>query len=519
MFSIGSSDPAGSPQTPWLIRIGIFSAGAMAAALVMALWAMLVTDAGAAPGAVALLLCGTAASIASACLVSHVILRLAEREQRAANDAGHDLLSGLANRKLFHSWIDYELARRRREGSRFAVMYLDIDHFKDINDRHGHDAGDRLIVEVARRLSDTLRPTDRLARFGGDEFAILQSGIRTINDAEALASRIVDAMRQPFSPGRIEVTSSASIGIAMCPDNAESRDDLMKLADLALYRAKKDGRDRFAFFDARMGEDLARRRSFGLELAAAIASDSLSLEYQPVFRVGDRKMLGIEARLRWAHPQRGLIDAADMTSIAEERGLLLPLGHWVLQRACMQARAWPDLRLCVSVSPVHFRYRDFAAQVLKVIHETGLDPARLDLCIDESCLLGAKAEPIAGMKILRQEGVRFTLAQFGAGVASLNYVRQFPLSRIKIDQQWTVVSPDTPANAAVLHSLIHLGRALGLTVAADGIEAEQQAHDLTTFGCDEVQGRLLARYLSGEEVTTLVCTTTPHPEDGTNTPA
>ncbi len=219
MFSIGSSDPAGSPQTPWLIRIGIFSAGAMAAALVMALWAMLVTDAGAAPGAVALLLCGTAASIASACLVSHVILRLAEREQRAASDAGHDLLSGLANRKLFHSWIDYELARRRREGSRFAVMYLDIDHFKDINDRHGHDAGDRLIVEVARRLSDTLRPTDRLARFGGDEFAILQSGVRTISDAEALASRIVDAMRQPFSPGRIEVTSSASIGIAMCPDH------------------------------------------------------------------------------------------------------------------------------------------------------------------------------------------------------------------------------------------------------------------------------------------------------------
>jgi len=490
----------------------------MAAALVLALWAMFVTDAGASPGAVAVLLCGTAASIASASLVSHIILRLAERERHAASDAGHDLLSGLANRKLFSSWVDYDLARRRREDSRFAVMYLDIDHFKDVNDRHGHDAGDGMIVSVAHRLSDILRPTDRLARLGGDEFAILQSGVRTMSDAEALASRIVDAMRQPFSLGRIEVTASASIGIAICPDNAETRDDLMKLADLALYRAKKEGRDRYAFFDARMGEELARRRRFGLELAAAIESDSLSLDYQPIFRADDRKLVGVEARLRWSHPQRGHIDATDIASIAEDCGLLLPLGNWVLRRACTQVRDWPDLRLCVTVTHVQFKHPDFAAQVLKDIYESGLDPARLDLCIEEPCLLGAKAEPLAGMKILRQEGVRFTFAHFGAGAAGLNYIRRFPLARVKLDRQCTDVSHDTTGNAAVLQSVIHLGRALGLTMAADGIETEHQAHYLIALGCDELQGRLFSRYVPGEEIAALLQRRTPDPDNDTVNP-
>jgi len=244
----------------------------------------------------------------------------------------------------------------------------------------------------------------------------------------------------------------------------------------------------------------------------------MSLDYQPIFRASDRKLVGVEARLRWSHPQRGLIDTADIASIAEERGLLLPLGHWVLQHACTQARAWPDLRLCVTVSQVHFRYPDFAAQVLKVIYETGLDPARLDLCIEESCLLGTKAEPNAGMTVLRQEGVRFTLDHFGAGVVSLNYVRRFPLSRIKIDRQCTNVSHDTTGNAAVLHSVIHLGRALGLTMAADGIEAEHQAHYLTALGCDELQGRLLSRYLPGDRITALLRETRPVEADDSDNP-
>lgn len=473
---------------------------AMAAALVVALWAMIVTREGATPGAIVVLLGGTATAIACAVLVSQILLALGRREKRAAREAGHDLLSGLANRKLFRRWIDYELARRRREDSRFAIMYLDIDHFKDINDRYGHDAGDRMIVALARRLSDSLRPTDRLARFGGDEFALLQTGVRSMSDAEALATRIVEAMRQPFSLGKVEVLSSVSIGIALCPDNAGLRDDLMKLADLALYRAKKEGRDRFAFFDARMGEDLARRRSFGVELATAIEDDALSLDFQPVFDAGERRMAGVEARLRWPHAQRGMIDAKDITSIAEERGLLLPLGDWMLRRACMTARAWPDLRICVGVTHVHFRHPDFAAQVRKVLDDTGLEPSRLDLSIDEDCLLEPKDETIAGMSLLRQEGVRFTLAHFGAGVASLNYLRRFPLSRIKIDRQCTDVSHGTTANAAVLHAVIHLGRALGLTMAADGIEAEDQAHYLTALGCDELQGRLLCRYVSPDEI-------------------
>ena len=504
MIATGSHEPERTPQALWLIRTGIYTAAALSAALIGVLWVMFFTTETTTPGALAGLVCGTLAALAGGFLIRQVIRDLAEREKRAARDAGHDLLSGLANRKLFAQWVDYELARHRREKVHFAVMYFDIDHFKDINDRHGHDAGDRMIMAVSQRIAETLRPTDRLARFGGDEFAILQTGVRTMRDAEALANRILDAMRRSFAIGRLDVTSSVSIGIALCPDNASERDDLMKLADLALYRAKKEGRNRFAFFDARMGEDLTRRRIFGLELAEAIEKDRLTLDYQPVFAPGKPQPVGAEARLRWPHPQRGLIKAKDFMNIAEERGLLLPLGEWVLKNACKAAQKWDGVRLSVHLSPVQFNHRDFAAQCLQILHDADFDPTRLDLCIDEECLMEPKDDAIAGMKMLRREGVRFTLAHFGAGLASLNYIRRFPFNRIKLDERCVEISSSTTDNAAVLHAEIHLGRALGFTMAADGVETEEQARYLTALGCDEMQGRLFCRYVSVDEIQQMI---------------
>lgn len=472
----------------------------MAAALVAALWIAYFTRGDSSPAALAGLAAGTFLSTSAGLFLRGVIRDLAAREKIAARQAGHDLLSGLANRKLFAQWLEYELARRRREDARFALMYLDIDHFKDINDRHGHDAGDRMIASVAKRISATLRPTDRLARFGGDEFAILQTGVRTMRDAEALATRIVEAMRASFDLGRLEIVSSVSIGIALCPDNASEGDDLMKLADLALYRAKKEGRNRFAFFDSRMGEELARRNAFSAELSDAIEGDALQLDYQPVFTAGDRRLVCAEARLRWPHPHRGIIESREFTNVAEERGLLLPLGEWMLRRACLDANAWNGARVCVNVSPIQFAHHDFAAHVLRVLQDTGLDPGALDIALSEESILRPKAHAIAGMTTLRNEGVRFTLADYGSGVASIDYIRRFPFSRIKLDRSRTEPAPGMTENAAVLHAVIHLGRAIGLTITADGVQEDEQLRYLTALGCHEVQGRLLSRYVSGDEI-------------------
>lgn len=510
MIATGSSAPEGAPRAPWLIRIGVFTAFALAAMLAALLWTILLTDAAPTGGALVAAAFGASAAFAGAFLIRRIILDLAEREKQAARDAGHDLLSGLANRKLFEQWIDYELARHRRENTHFALMYLDIDHFKDINDRHGHDAGDRMIKAAAQRIAGMLRPTDRLARFGGDEFAILQSGVRTIRDAEALASRIVEAMRACFALGSAEVATSVSIGIALCPDNAAERDDLMQLADLALYRAKKEGRDRIAFFDARMGEELALRRRFGAELGDAIAAGALALDFQPVFAATDRRLVGAEARLRWPHPQRGMIGVRDFMDVAEERGLLTPLFAWTLREACAVALDWNGVRLCVSVPSAQFNRPDFAQQTLHILHGEGFDPARLDLAIEEDCILEPKTEAMAGMQALRREGVRFTLAHYGAGVASLAHVRRFPFTRIKLDRACLDLSPGMTDNAAVLHAVIHLGRALGLTIGADGLEQIEQARYLAALGCHEVQGPLLCRYVASNEIENMLAAPRDH---------
>jgi diguanylate cyclase (GGDEF)-like protein len=450
-------------------------------------------------------LTGVILGAVAACVLLHrIIMDLAKRERAAANQAGHDLLSGLANRQLFQQWLDYEIARQRRENSLFALLILDIDHFKEINDHHGHHIGDRMIVAAARRISETLRPSDRFARLGGDEFIILQPNIRSSHDCEAMAYRIVDAMRQSFDLGHIEISTSVSIGIAMCPDNASEPEDLFKLADLALYRAKKEGRNRLAFFDERMSADLARRRSFEIELAETIRNNALVLDYQPIFDMPDQTPVGMEARLRWPHPDRGMVSARDFQNLAEERGLAAPLGEWMLRHACHDAVAWNRGILIVNIGVTHFRMRDFAPQLLAILHETELEPSKLNIQLTEEHLATGAHQIQQTMKVLRMEGVTFTLAQYGAGATSLADLRRFPFSRIRLDRGCLHAMQGATEPAAILHAVTHLGRALGMIVAADGVETQEQAQILTAFGVQEMQGRMLCGHMGEAEATALL---------------
>ena len=494
--------PASPEETPYrrrLVTAGLLTTGALGTALIglgVAMYVRLGDSGSAQLGGLIIL---TLATLAACIVLRQVIIDLARREKAAARQAGRDLLSGLANRQLFQQWLDYEQARQKREHSQFALMILDIDHFKQINDHHGHDVGDRMIMAAARRVSDSLRPSDRFARIGGDEFVILQTNVRSSRDVEALALRIVSAMRDPFDLGTVELSTSVSIGIAICPDNATEGEELLKLADLALYRAKKEGRNRHAFFDERMSADLARRRTFEIELSEAIQHNALVLDYQPVFAMPGKRAVACEARLRWPHPERGMISARDFQSLAEERGLASPLGEWLLRQACHHAAMW-DQELIINIGVTHFKMRDFAPQLLAILHETGLDPARLDIQLTESHLSGGTEPIMQTMKWLRSEGVTFTLAQYGSGVTSLNDLRRFPFSRIRLDRSCLHAMQGATDQAAILHAATHYARALGLIVAADGVETQEQVQILVAFGVQEMQGRMLCGHLAAQDV-------------------
>jgi len=445
-----------------------------------------------------------AGAIAACALLHRIIMDLAKRERAATDQAGHDLLSGLANRQLFQQWLDYEIARQRRDNSHFALLILDIDHFKEINDHHGHHIGDQMIAAAARRISETLRPSDRFARLGGDEFVILQPNIRSSRDCEAMAYRIVEAMRQPFDLNGIEISTSVSIGIAIYPENASEPEVLFRLTDLALYRAKKEGRNRLAFFDERMSADLARRRIFEIELAEAIRKNGLVLDYQPVFNMPERGPVAMEARLRWPHPERGMILAGDFQNIAEERGLAAPLGEWMLRHTCRDAVAWNRGMLIINIGVTHFRMRDFAPQLLAILHETEFDPSNLNIQLTEDHLATSTEQIQQTIKWLRMEGVTFTLAQYGAGVTSLADLRRFPFSRIRLDEGCLHSMQGAIEPAAILHAITDLGRALNLIVAADGVETQIQSQILTAFGVQEMQGPMLCGHISAEEAASLL---------------
>jgi diguanylate cyclase len=425
---------------------------------------------------------------------------LAESEKTTQKLLGRDPLSGLPNRLLFGERLDDELRRLTHTGGGLAVMFLDLDRFKDVNDTFGHQAGDQLIKLTARRLEGLLHAPDTLARFGGDEFAIIQTGLRSPDDAAILARRILDSITHPFDVAEAPVTIGISIGVALAPEHGRDRETLMRLADTALYEAKSAGRNRYCVFQQQMDETIRMRQVVAEDLRLAIANNELVLHYQPVFSADGETIVAIEALVRWPHPKQGMIPPTSFIAMAEERGLIIPLGEWVLRRACQDARRWPHLRMAVNVSAVQFRHRDFVASVVRALGETGMEPSRLELELTEGVVVEDADAAEAAMMELRGLGVNLALDDFGTGYSSLIYLRRFAFDKIKIDRSFLESMEATGESAILVHSIVHLGRTLGLTVTAEGVETPEQHRFLQALGCHQLQGYLFSPPVPADEI-------------------
>ena len=424
-------------------------------------------------------------------------------EAQIAFMATHDALTGLANRALLREKIVDAGARHRRGGEVFAVLMLDLDHFKIVNDSVGHSAGDALLQEMAQRLRSALRETDVLARLGGDEFAILQCGGETTQreDAVTLAARIVAIVAQPFDLGDSKMSVGVSIGIALAPQDGIESDELVRKADLALYRTKSRGRNGYSFFDPAMMVEANARHELANELRDALARQEFELHYQPVFDLATRAPCGAEALVRWRHPTKGMIRPDRFISLAEDTGLIVDLGAWILRKACADAAGWPEhLRLAVNLSPVQFRRGDLYEGVINALGDSGLPAERLEIEITESVLIDHDANCRVLLQQLRDLGVAIALDDFGTGFSSLGYITSFPVDKIKIDKSFTQGVVERADCAAVIASVLTLARALDITTTAEGIETEEQLEVLRAAGVASAQGYLLGRPVPADEL-------------------
>jgi diguanylate cyclase (GGDEF)-like protein/PAS domain S-box-containing protein len=423
-------------------------------------------------------------------------------EAQIVHIAHHDLLTGLPNRTFFMAKIEEAGARLRRWGQPFTVFILDLDRFKIVNDSLGHPAGDTLLKETALRLKSSLRETDVLARIGGDEFAIIQAGEADPREAATmLAKRVIDIIRMPYDIEGNAVNIGTSIGIATAPADGTEPNELIKKADLALYRTKSKGRNGYCFFDIEMTREADARHQMETDLRAAIARNELELHYQPVIDAKTREPCGVEALVRWRHPQMGLIPPAQFIPLAEETGLIAPLGEWVLQRACADAARWPaHIKVAVNLSALQFRKSDLLEVILCALVDSGLPPERLELEITESVLLESDADPLAVIRRLKNIGVSLALDDFGTGYSSLSYLTKFPFDKIKIDKSFTQNLSKRPECTAIILSVQALASGLNIQTTAEGVETEQQFSVLCETGVDLAQGYLFGRPCPASEL-------------------
>ncbi len=436
-------------------------------------------------------------------------VQMGHEQERADRLASHDDMSGLFNRRGFNERVKAEINRCTRGETGFAVHMLDLDRFKDVNDRHGHQAGDEVIREVARRISNAVRGADIVARLGGDEFGILQIETETTIEAGALANRLRDALNRPIAIGGTEITIGCSIGITLAPVEGADVEGLMKLADSALYQAKSEGRNRYRFFEQSLDANLKMKHLVAEELRDAIAHHQLELHYQPQVSADGQRILGVEALVRWRHPVRGLIPPLEFISLAEERGLIVPLSNWVLRRACEDALKWNGINVSVNVSATEFKQANYVENLVALVAQTGLDLTRLELELTESMIVQDedKAEKI--ISTLRSHGISLALDDFGTGYSSLIYLRRFSFDKIKIDRSFLEAMETTGESAILVHSVVHLGRALGLTVCAEGIETDEQHRFLQAVGCHELQGYLFSKPVPAAQITEMLTKTDP----------
>nr|WP_249804356.1 MULTISPECIES: EAL domain-containing protein [unclassified Bradyrhizobium] len=426
-------------------------------------------------------------------------------EARLAFMAQHDGLTGLPNRSLLRQQVDEILLHTRRSTDKVALLMLGLDNFKAVNDALGHAVGDKLLRGVGKRLRSTLREEDALARLNSDEFAIVQSGLTRPEDAVLLAKRLLEAIADPYLLDGHSVVIGASIGIAMAPGDGDDSEKLLKSAGMALSRAKLDARGTFAFFEAALDAKAQGRRKIEVELRDAIQSDVLRPYYQPLIDLQSGRITGFEALVRWPHADRGMVSPAEFIPVAEETGLINPLGGLMLRRACLDAATWPDdVRVAVNLSPLQFRSGNLLSVVTDALKHSGLPPRRLELEITETLLLEKSAQVLATLHALRALGVRISMDDFGTGYSSLSYLRSFPFDKIKIDQSFV---RDLGANReaqAIIRSIVSLGKGLGVIITAEGVETEAELSCLRAEGCDEGQGFLFSKARPNAEIVSLL---------------
>ncbi len=437
-------------------------------------------------------------------------LRLLRRAMgRATYLATHDQLTNLPNRRLFHDRLAQTGLRTSRYGGGFAVLALDLDRFKDVNDTLGHAAGDELLRQVARALAGTLRDSDTLARLGGDEFAIIQVDAQQPRSAEALAARLVERLSLPFDLNGNQALIGTSIGIALsgtAEPGAREIDaaQILQDADTALYRAKAEGRNGFRFFSAEMNRALQERREVERDLRVALLEGQMRLHYQPQVDLATQQVVGLEALLRWEHPSRGQVMPDAFIGVAEEIGLLNRIGEWVLLEACATATRWTAQRMAVNISANHFQSHDFLRAVRHALATTGLDPLRLEIEITEGVLLTDTERTLATLGALRDMGVSVAMDDFGTGYSSLGYLHKFRFDKIKIDRSFVTSLGSDPQSVAIIRAVIAITQALGLRCNAEGVESNAQAALLRAEGCTEAQGFLYGRAVPEQDLALLL---------------
>jgi len=438
---------------------------------------------------------------------------ITERKQAAARIqhlAHHDSLTGLPNRVLFQERLKGAMAQAKRGGHRMALMFLDLDKFKDINDTLGHHVGDLLLKAVAKRLLRCVRETDTVARLGGDEFAVMLTNLGDAQGAGTVAEAIIATVADPFGIDAHEVLTSASIGITVYPDDADDSDQLLKNADMAMFRSKAEGRDRYHFYVAEMNAEVQARKVIERDLRAALGGEQLEMHYQPLIEIRTGEVVGCEALLRWKHPERGWVSPADFIPIAERTDIIGPLGRWILHRSCMQGSNWaaeglPPLKIAVNLSPAQFKHhQNLVSMVADILAQTGFPADQLQLEITEGIAMQNIDATLEVLRQLRAMGVVISIDDFGTGYSSLNYLKRFPVDKLKIDRSFVADIGLHPDNAAVVKSIVDLGHSLGTRVNVEGVETSEQLAFLVAHQVDEGQGFYFSRALPPDEFARLV---------------
>ncbi|MFN4121124.1 putative bifunctional diguanylate cyclase/phosphodiesterase [Acidovorax sp.] len=420
-----------------------------------------------------------------------------QAQEREAFIALHDSLTQLPNRHFLMEQLSQVLSLARRRHGRTAVLFVNLDHFKTVNDSLGHHAGDQLLCNVAERLRSGVRDADVVARLGGDEFVVVLTDVSSAEDAAVVADKLLAAMHGVFTIDQLPLTISPSIGIALYPEHGHSADHLLRCADAAMHHAKESGRGNRQFYDPSMDAsalDVLRHERL---LREAIATDAFELHYQPQVCLADGALQGLEALVRWRHPERGLVGPDEFITFSESRGLITPIGRWVLREACRQLKAWQDeglamVPVAINLSALEFRQRDVAAEIAAVLHDTGLAPQYLEIELTESVLMHQTGQTLDTLNALKALGVGISVDDFGTGYSSLAYLKRYPIDKLKIDRSFVMDTPDNADDVAIVAAIIQMARSLQLKTVAEGVETEAQVELLRGLGCEQIQGHVVA---------------------------